>query len=133
MEAFESVHRLLQQGLEQGAYPSAAAAAGIGPELYFKQTYGACDTHTLFDPASVTKILSPTMIALHFLETGTLRLTDTVEDFFPDAPADKRKITVEQLMTHTSIWISYRYAPVCQGQLRSPWLQQGWRAPLQCC
>lgn len=117
MEAFESVHRLLQQGLEQGAYPSAAAAAGIGPELYFKQTYGACDTHTLFDPASVTKILSPTMIALRFLEEGRLHLTDAVE----------------QLMTHTSIWISYRYAPVCQGQLRSPWLQQGWRAPLQCC
>lgn len=102
MEAFESVHRLLQQGLEQGAYPSAAAAAGIGPELYFKQTYGECDTHTLFDLASVTKILSPTMIALRFLEEGKLRLTDAVGDFFPEAPADKRKITVEQLMTHTS-------------------------------
>ena len=101
MEAFESVHRLLQQGLEQGAYPSAAAAAGIGPELYFKGTYGECDTHTLFDLASVTKILSPTMIALRFLEEGKLRLTDAVGDFFPEAPADKRKITVEQLMTHT--------------------------------
>lgn len=101
MEAFESVHRLLQQGLEQGAYPSAAAAVGVGPELYFKRTYGACDTHTLFDLASVTKILSPTMIALRFLEEGRLHLTDAVEDFFPDAPEDKRKITVEQLMTHT--------------------------------
>ena len=102
MEAFESVHRLLQQGLEQAAYPSAAAAVGVGPELYFKRTYGACDTHTLFDLASVTKILSPTMIALRFLEEGKLRLTDAVGDFFPEAPADKRKITVEQLMTHTS-------------------------------
>jgi CubicO group peptidase (beta-lactamase class C family) len=101
MEAFESVHRLLQLGLEQGAYPSAAAAVGVGPELYFKRTYGACDAHTLFDLASVTKILSTTMIALRYLEEGRLRLTDAVGDFFPEAPEDKRGITVEQLMTHT--------------------------------
>ena len=36
MEAFERVHRLIQQGLQQGAYPSAALAVGIGERLYLK-------------------------------------------------------------------------------------------------
>ena len=102
MEAFEQVHRLVQQGLEQGAYPCAALAVGMGSELLLKRTYGGCTAHTLFDMASVTKILSPTMVALHFLEAGLLGLSDRVADFFPDAPGDKRDITVLQLLTHTS-------------------------------
>ncbi len=102
MEAFEQVHHLIRQGLEQGAYPCAALAVGIGQTLYLKKTYGTCTAHTLFDMASVTKILSPTMVAFRFLEEGLLRLYDTVECFFPDAPGDKKDITILQLMTHTS-------------------------------
>jgi len=101
MAAFEQVHHLIQLGLDQGAYPSAALAIGIGQTLYRKETYGSCTEHTLFDIASVSKILSPTMIAFRFLEEGQLRLYDCVGDFFPDAPADKREITILQLMTHT--------------------------------
>ena len=102
MDAFHQVHRLIQQGLEQGAYPSAALAIGIGKTIYLKQSYGRCTVNTLFDMASVTKILSPTMIALRFLEDGLLRLYDRVGDFFPDAPTDKKDISILQLMTHTS-------------------------------
>lgn len=101
MEAFEQVHHLIRQGLEQGAYPSAALAVGIGETIYRKQTYGACTENTLFDIASVSKIVSATMIALRFLEEGQLRLYDTVGTFFPNAPKDKKEITVLQLMTHT--------------------------------
>ena len=102
MEAFAQVDYLVRQGLEQGAYPSAALAVGIGPKVYLKKTYGDCNEHTLFDMASVSKILGPTMIAFRFMEDGLLRLYDCVGDFFPDAPADKKDITILQLMTHTS-------------------------------
>ena len=102
MEAFEQVHHLLRQGLEQGAYPSAALAIGIGRTTYLKKTYGNCTEDTIFDMASVSKILGPTMIAFRFLEDGLLRLYDCVADFYPDAPADKRNITILQLLTHTS-------------------------------
>ena len=74
MEAFEQVHHLIRQGLEQGAYPSAALAVGIGGRVFLKRTYGACLENTLFDIASLTKILSPTMVAFRFLEEGLLRL-----------------------------------------------------------
>ncbi|MBR3949056.1 MAG: beta-lactamase family protein [Oscillospiraceae bacterium] len=102
MEAFEQVDRLLRQGLEQGAYPSAALAVGIGRTTYLKRTYGNCTGNTLFDLASVTKIIGPTMIAFRFLEDGKLRLYDCVGDFFPGAPSDKKDITILQLLTHTS-------------------------------
>ncbi len=101
MEAFTQVHQLVSQGLEQGAYPSAALAVGIGETVYLKRVYGDCKEDTLFDIASLSKIVGPTMIALRFLEEGLLRLYDTVETFFPEAPADKKDITILQLMTHT--------------------------------
>ncbi|MBR2048810.1 MAG: beta-lactamase family protein [Oscillospiraceae bacterium] len=101
MDAFRQTDSLLQQGLEQGAYPSAAVAVGIGPRVYLKKCYGGCTEHTLFDIASLSKILGPTMIAFRFLEDGLLRLYDTVGDFFPDAPEDKKAITILQLMSHT--------------------------------
>lgn len=102
METFKQVHRLIQQGLQDGAYPCAALAVGIGRNIYRKDTYGNCTENTLFDMASISKILGPTMIAFRFMEEGLLRLYDTVETFFPDAPEDKKNITILQLMTHTS-------------------------------
>ena len=102
MLPFEQVRNLIRQGFEQGAYPSAAVAIGIGEKVYLKETFGTCNDSTLFDMASVSKVLSPTMIAYRFIEKGMLRLYDTVGDYFADAPADKRDITVLQLLTHTS-------------------------------
>lgn len=101
MKCFEDVQQLMERGLEEGAYPAAALAVGIGETVYVKKTCGACGTHTLFDLASLSKIVGTTMLALRFLEMGKLHLTDTVASFFPDAPMEKRSITIEQLMTHT--------------------------------
>ena len=109
MKHFEQVHQLVRQGLEQGAYPAAALAVGMGDRVYLKRTYGSCTENTLFDMASVSKIIAPTMIALRFLEEGLLRLYDTVADFFPDAPEDKKSITILQLMTHTGGFAAHFY------------------------
>lgn len=109
MARFEQVHQLIRQGLEQGAYPAAAVAVGIGDQVMLKRAYGNCRDTTLFDMASVSKILSATMIAFRFLEDGLLRLYDTVGYFFPAAPADKKNITILQLMTHTGGFTPHFY------------------------
>ena len=109
MARFEQVHQLIRQGLEQGAYPAAAVAVGIGDQVMLKRAYGNCRDTTLFDMASVSKILSASMIAFRFLEDGLLRLYDTVGYFFPAAPADKKNITILQLMTHTGGFTPHFY------------------------
>ena len=102
MHPFSQVDTLIRQGLAQGAYPAAALAMGIGNTTYLKQTYGNCAESTLFDMASCSKVIGPTMLAFRFLEEGRFRLYDSVELFFPDAPADKKDITILHLLTHTS-------------------------------
>ena len=60
------------------------------------------DMDTYFDAASLGKIFPTTTLTLMAIDRGLLSLDDTVGKFFPDAPADKRDITVKHLLTHTS-------------------------------
>lgn len=100
---------MLEEGKKGGCFPSAAAALGVRDQVLAKAFIGGAplpqDTpvneHTRWDMASLSKVLGPTMIALKAIEDGQLRLTDRVGDVFPDAPEDKRDITVKMLMTHT--------------------------------
>lgn len=101
--------RLLQQGLEEGCYPGAVAAVGDANSVWAVSAVGviaeggpAVNRETRYDMASLTKVLAPTMIALRLIEEGKLGLYDTIGTFFPEAPEDKRDITVFQLMTHTA-------------------------------
>jgi len=99
---------LLNHGRESGAFPSAAAAVGIGSRVLETACIGntrleggvPVNRNTLYDMASLTKILAPTMVALMDIESGLLTLDDTIGRFF-DAPEDKQDITVRMLMSHT--------------------------------
>ena len=55
---------------------------------------------TLFDMASVTKIVATTSLALIAIDKGMLSPSDKVEKFFP-VPEDRRELTVFHLLTHT--------------------------------
>ena len=99
----------LDRGRKEGAFAAAAAAVGAGRQVLAEAFSGEApepggfrvDAHTRFDMASLSKVIGTTMVALRALESGEIRLEETVSCFFPDAPADKASITVFQLMTHT--------------------------------
>ena len=101
MEPFSRVRELLDEGFADGAFPSGALSIGMGADVLATHTWGPATPNTLYDIASLSKIVSATMIAFRFLEEGRLRLYDTLERFFP-APPDKKDITILHLMTHTS-------------------------------
>ncbi|MBI1391662.1 MAG: serine hydrolase [Alphaproteobacteria bacterium] len=54
-----------------------------------------------YDVASVTKWLTAIAV-LSAVDDGILSLNDPISSFFADAPDDKRRITVRQLLTHQS-------------------------------
>ncbi len=99
----------LREGRESGCFPAAAAAAGVKRSVLAQAFVGEAplpgdrpvDADTRFDMASLSKVLGPTMIVLKALERGELHLENRVGDFFPEAPADKRDITLFMLLTHT--------------------------------
>jgi CubicO group peptidase (beta-lactamase class C family) len=78
-------------------------------EVLLHKAYGRADAEsgremtiaTGFDIGSLVKPITGTGI-LKLEEIGKLSTGDTLAKFFPDAPADKRDITVMQLLTHTA-------------------------------
>jgi CubicO group peptidase (beta-lactamase class C family) len=58
-----------------------------------------CDT--VYDIGSMTKQFTAAAI-LKLERQGELRVIDPIDRYLPDVPADKREITVQQLLTHTA-------------------------------
>lgn len=59
------------------------------------------DTRTVYEIASLVKQFTATAI-LKLESAGKLKTRDAISKYWPDVPADKRAITVQHLLTHTS-------------------------------
>ena len=92
------------------AYPCAAVAIGRGHAVFAREFMGKRQTEpaeipltedTLFDIASLSKLVATTMIALKFIDSKKISLYDRVGSFFDNAGnfADCR---IFDLLTHTS-------------------------------
>lgn len=109
-------HTLLEDAVSRGIIPCAAYAVGCGNEIYTTRSLGhrslfpertAVTSDTRFDMASLTKLLSTTMVALRFVEEGKLLLSDPLSRFFTEEELDgipdgRASATVFHLMTHSS-------------------------------
>jgi CubicO group peptidase (beta-lactamase class C family) len=65
------------------------------------RTHGKIDAHTNFRLASVTKQFTAMAVML-LVHDGKLRYEDRLTDLFPDFPDYGRRITVRNLLNHTS-------------------------------
>lgn len=95
----QTVDRLFAENTVENLAVKIGRGDEVWAELY-RSNHGVLDRNTLFDMASVTKILSVTPLSLIALERGWIGLDDPVSRFFP-CPEEKRKMTVFHLLTHT--------------------------------
>ena len=106
--------QILAHGLDTGAYPCIAYAIGCGDAVLESGYMGNRQVNpsplpllrdTLFDLASLSKLVSTTMVALRMLERGEIELSDPLFRYFAipeDAPAGRGDVTIEHLMHHDS-------------------------------
>lgn len=99
----------LEEGIKIGAFPGYVFWGGglladkiveFGGQREVKPKKKAMTLDTVFDLASLTKVIVTTPLALYFLEKGQLRLEDHLSRFFPQIPYSN--ITIRHLLTHTS-------------------------------
>ena len=107
---FELSIKMVENGVRKGIFPSAALAIGVRDKVLARKTWGntcidppfsAVNSQTLYDMASLSKIIGTSMVAFHMIESGKLSLYDHLADFF-SVPKEKENITILHLMTHTS-------------------------------
>ncbi len=104
---------LLDRAVEARELPGWALAAGVGDQVELLEAGGLADMgdvgrpvtpNTLFDLASLTKVVATLPIALALLRDGALTLQAQVVEHLPafDTTPHKAEITVAHLLTHTS-------------------------------
>jgi CubicO group peptidase (beta-lactamase class C family) len=106
----QKIESMIQNALKDEVFPGIAIAVGQGDEVFYKNHFGYAQLfpekrelteHTLFDMASLSKVIGTTMVAFHAIEQGKLCLDDTLDRFF-DNTYDKGNITIQNLLNHTS-------------------------------
>ncbi|HEX9945327.1 MAG TPA: serine hydrolase domain-containing protein, partial [Thermoanaerobaculia bacterium] len=108
----EEVDRLLESYRERGAYPGGVLAVGHQGALvhlhpFGRLSYGAdappVTAGTLYDLASLTKVVATTTMAMILADEGRLELDQPVQKFLPGFQGPgKEAVTVRHLLTHSS-------------------------------
>ena len=75
--------------------PTDAAPSSLSPKE-------SMTLDTIFDCASLTKIVATTSALMKLFEQGKLRLNDRVTEYLPEFQGGKSEITIRNLMTHFS-------------------------------
>jgi CubicO group peptidase (beta-lactamase class C family) len=102
---------IIETAVRENRVPGIVAAIGRGPVTMATWVAGQADAMpgaqrpmrdgTLFDLASLTKVVGTATAVLALVGYGDLRLDDPAGRYLPFFPA-LRDVTIEQLLTHTS-------------------------------
>jgi CubicO group peptidase (beta-lactamase class C family) len=104
---------LVRAAISEGAFPGAALAIGTRDSILILQGYGrltwsatspaANAESTLYDLASLTKVIATTTAAMVLVDRGVLELDAPVARYVPEfLGPGTAPITVRELLTHTS-------------------------------
>lgn len=107
-----------QEAVAAGNVPGVVLLVGHKGRVVYRKAFGnrvvqpetvPMTTDTVFDLASLTKVVATTSAVMALIEDGKLRLRDTVVQYWPEFGQNgKGKITIRHLLTHTSGLASWR-------------------------
>jgi len=105
------IDRIIELAVENDEMPGAVAWIGQGPKILHRKAYGnrslsparePMTLDTIFDAASLTKVVATTASMMRLVEQGKVRLNDKVTVYLPNFQRGKSDITVRMLLTHFS-------------------------------
>jgi beta-N-acetylhexosaminidase len=116
--AFAGVDKLIAAKMEQRAFPGAQLLVLCGDSALHARCYGSLTydsgaapvtTETLYDLASLTKVVATTTAAMRLVDEGRLVLDSSVAHYLPEfAAGGKERIRIRNLLLHNSGLEPYR-------------------------
>jgi CubicO group peptidase (beta-lactamase class C family) len=98
---FTPVTNAMQAFVTEHTLDGASLRVNKAGSVVYRRAFGGYSLTTRVPIASGSKWLSGLTIA-RLVDKGTMHWSDTVGQYFPNAPADKKGITLAQLFSHTS-------------------------------
>jgi CubicO group peptidase (beta-lactamase class C family) len=109
---FAGAAALLREGVAQRAFPAACLEVGRSSDPLWREAFGtltydpgspAVAASTVFDLASLTKVIATTTLAARAVEAGHVTLDDLVADWLRTWRGDDREgVTIRDLLAHSS-------------------------------
>ncbi len=106
------IEPLVEEAIAGGQMPGAVVVAGRGDQVLYRRAFGQravrpapepMTLDTIFDVASLTKVVATTTAVMALVEDGRIRLADRVSTYIPGFGRYRKDgITVGHLLTHVS-------------------------------
>jgi uncharacterized protein YbbC (DUF1343 family)/CubicO group peptidase (beta-lactamase class C family) len=106
------VDSIVKNAIHDGQVPGAVVLIWHDGQVIYRKAFGnraleprreAMTIDTIFDLASLTKVVATTTAVMQLVQTGKIRLNDPVAKYLPEfAQNDKQDITIRELLTHFS-------------------------------
>jgi CubicO group peptidase (beta-lactamase class C family) len=111
-ERLQLVDHLIERAIQEGQIPGAVAVVGHDGEVVYRRAFGkrgfganaeAMTLDTVFDMASMTKVMATAPSVMRMVEQGQIRLNDPISRYLPECAANgKDDVTIRELLTHFS-------------------------------
>ena len=111
-DKLNQIDAIVQQDIKDKKLPGAVVLVGHKGKIVFRKAYGnrslvptvePMTVDTIFDLASLTKVVATTTSIMILVEQGKLRLSDPIGKYIPEIQDDQvKRVTIQQLMTHVS-------------------------------
>ena len=106
------IDTIIKQAIDSGQIPGAVVLVGHRGRVVYRKAFGyraleprreRMTVDTIFDLASLTKVVATTTAVMQLVERGEVRPNDPVAKYLPEfAQNGKEDITVRELLTHYS-------------------------------
>lgn len=111
-ERLAVIDRVVRNAMVYSGFPGAAVIVGRHGAVVWERGYGTLGTYsdssvdprrTLYDLASLTKVVATSAAAMVLVDQRRLRLDDPVGRYLPEfRKGSKSEVTIRQLLTHSS-------------------------------
>jgi serine-type D-Ala-D-Ala carboxypeptidase len=109
----ETIDRVVSRGIKAGGFPGAAVVVGRKGSAVWEKGFGRIDwatsssrvsaTETIYDLASLTKVIGTTTAVMILYDEGRIKLDAPVNTYLPEFTGGyKDSVTVRQLLEHRS-------------------------------
>ena len=105
------VDRQMERAVQDGLIPGGVVLIGHNGHVVYQKAYGSraliprrepMTLDTIFDAASLTKVIATTPAVMRLFEQGQIRLNDPVTKYLPEFQGGHSDITIRNLLTHFS-------------------------------
>ncbi len=131
-QVLDKLNMFMQRSIADGAFPGCQVVAAKDGVVFYNKAFGyydynksiPVDTGTIYDVASVTKVLSTTLAVMRLYENGQINLNKTVGDYLPITKGtDKAGLRIKDILLHQAglkSWVPFYKETLDEGGNMKP-------------